>query len=397
MRHFCQVDGHFEVMKFLSFENMGLKPELLRGVQAYGWERPAGVQQRAIVPTVKGLDVIVRDRAGTAKTTALAISVIQQVDVSIQSTQILILVATRELAQQLQSLIVALGDFMDIKCHACVGGIKVREDIAKLLEIPHIVVGTPGRTFDMIQRNVLKTDAIKLFCFDEADEMFARGFKDPIYETYALLPKGVQVILLTATLPADVEEATQTFMSNPVKIILKWDQVNIEGFKHFFVAVEKDEEKIQELVKLYETISLTQAVIFCNLKRTVTSLAEMMYARGFKTSVVHTELDEATCNNLIHEFRSGSSRILVTTDQLSARVNGNVGGISLVINYDLPATKNDYGLRLCPGGSFGRKGVAINFITSVDVRMLKDIEQYYHIHIDKMVDPDLKSEKINQS
>lgn len=198
---------------------MDLKPELLRGIYAYGWvlirfrelnwvfiiwsrfERPSAIQQRAIVPVVKGHDVIAQAQSGTGKTATFSISILQQVspkgfrvwkgqftdharqlDMSIKGTQALILAPTRELAQQIQKVVIALGDYMNIECHACVGGTNIRDDMAKLQEGVHIVVGTPGRVYDMINRRALRTDTIKIFCLDEADEMLSRGFKDQIYE-----------------------------------------------------------------------------------------------------------------------------------------------------------------------------------------------------------------------
>ena len=265
---------------------MDLKPELLRGVYAYGFERPSAIQQRAIVPVVKGHDVIAQAQSGTGKTATFSISILQKLDMSIKGCQALILAPTRELAQQIQKVFVALGDYMNIECHACIGGTNVREDMAKLQEGVQVVVGTPGRVYDMINRRALRTDNMKIFCMDEADEMLSRGFKDQIYEVFQLLPQDTQVVLLSATMPADVLEVTKKFMRDPVRILVKRDELTLEGIKQFYIAVEKEEWKLDTLSDLYETVTITQAVIFCNTRRKVDWLTEKLHAREFTVSAM---------------------------------------------------------------------------------------------------------------
>jgi len=306
----------------------------------------------------------------------------QQLDMSIKGTQALILAPTRELAQQIQKVVVALGDYMNIECHACVGGTNVREDMAKLQEGVQVVVGTPGRVFDMINRRALKTDTIKIFCLDEADEMLSRGFKDQIYEVFQLLPQDTQVVLLSATMPADVLEVTKKFMRDPVRILVKRDELTLEGIKQFYIAVEKEEWKLDTLCDLYETVTITQAVIFCNTRRKVDWLTEKMHSREFTVSAMHGDMEQKQREVLMKEFRSGSSRVLITTDLLARGID--VQQVSLVINYDLPTNRENYIHRIGRGGRFGRKGVAINFVTTEDVRMLRDIEQFYNTQIDEM-------------
>ncbi|KAF9059105.1 P-loop containing nucleoside triphosphate hydrolase protein [Rhodocollybia butyracea] len=340
---------------------MELKPELLVVYMPTGiFERPSAIQQRAIVPVVKGHDL----------------------DMSIKGTQALILAPTRELAQQIQKVVVALGDYMNIECHACVGGTNVREDMAKLQEGVQVVVGTPGRVFDMINRRALKADTIKIFCLDEADEMLSRGFKDQIYEVFQLLPQDTQVVLLSATMPADVLEVTKKFMRDPVRILVKRDELTLEGIKQFYIAVEKEEWKLDTLCDLYETVTITQAVIFCNTRRKVDWLTEKMHSREFTVSAMHGDMEQKQREVLMKEFRSGSSRVLITTDLLARGID--VQQVSLVINYDLPTNRENYIHRIGRGGRFGRKGVAINFVTTEDVRMLRDIEQFYNTQIDEM-------------
>ena len=234
----------------------------------------------------------------------------------------------------------ALGDFMNANSHACVGGTNVREDMRTLDHGVHVVVGTPGRVFDMIQRRVLRTHSIKLFVLDEADEMLSRGFKDQIHDVFKMLPSDVQVILLSATMPIDVLEVSKYFMRDPVKILVKKEELTLEGIKQFFVYVEKEEWKLGTLCDLYETLSIAQAVIFCNTRRKVEFLTEEMARQNFTVSAMHGEMDQRERDSIMRQFRSGSSRVLITTDLLARGID--VQQVSLVINYDLPNNRENY-------------------------------------------------------
>ncbi|KAG0096629.1 translation initiation factor eIF4A [Podila epicladia] len=344
-----------------NFDNMNLSPELLRGIYAYGFERPSSIQQRAILPVVKGHDVIAQAQSGTGKTATFSISALQKLDLSNPQCQALILAPTRELAQQIQKVVIALGDFMKVTCHACIGGTNVREDMKILGDGAQVVVGTPGRVFDMINRGALKTDHMKMFILDEADEMLSRGFNDQIYY---------------------VMEVTTKFMRDPIRILVKKDELTLEGIKQFYVAVEKEEWKLDTLCDLYETVTITQAVIFCNTRRKVDWLTEKLTAREFTVSAMHGDMEQSQREVIMKEFRSGSSRVLIATDLLARGID--VQQVSLVINYDIPANKENYIHRIGRGGRFGRKGVAINFITADDTRMLREIEQFYSTQVLEM-------------
>merc|ERR1712080_586720 len=365
-----------------NFDDMNLREELLRGVYAYGFEKPSAIQQRAIVPCVKGHDVIAQAQSGTGKTATFSISILQQIDTKLAQCQALVLAPTRELAQQIQKVVIALGDYMGAQCHACIGGTSVREDMRKLDAGQHIVVGTPGRVFDMISRKVLRTYDIKMFVLDEADEMLSRGFKDQIYDVFRHLNSNIQVVLLSATMPAEVLEVTTRFMREPIRILVKKEELTLEGIRQFYVSVEREEWKLAPLCDLYETLTITQAVIFCNTRRKVDWLTEKMHQRDFTVSAMHGDMDQKERDVIMREFRSGSSRVLITTDLLARGID--VQQVSLVINYDLPANKENYIHRIGRGGRFGRKGVAINFVTDEDVGMMREIEKFYSTQIEEM-------------
>lgn len=346
------------------------------------FERPSAIQSRAIVPVIKGHDVIAQAQSGTGKTATFSIAILQRIDPNLRAVQALVLAPTRELAQQIQNVVVALGDYMNIQCHACIGGTNVREDMARLGDGAQVVVGTPGRVYDMINRRAFRTDHLKMFCLDEADEMLSRGFKDQMYEVFQLLPQDTQVVLLSATMPEDVLAVTNKFMRDPVRILVKRDELTLEGIKQFYIAVEKEDWKFETLTDLYETVTITQAVIFCNTRRKVDWLTEQLHAKEFTVSAMHGDMDQQQREVIMREFRSGSSRVLITTDLLARGID--VQQVSLVINYDLPTNRENYIHRIGRGGRFGRKGVAINFVTEDDVRMMRDIEQFYNTQVEEM-------------
>uniref|UniRef100_A0A9J8BTD7 ATP-dependent RNA helicase n=1 Tax=Cyprinus carpio carpio TaxID=630221 RepID=A0A9J8BTD7_CYPCA len=336
-----------------SFDDMNLRETLLRGIYAYGFEKPSAIQQRAILPCIKGYDVIAQAQSGTGKTATFAISILQQIDIELRGSQALVLAPTRELAQQIQKVILALGDYMGATCHACIGGTNVRNEVQKLqAEAPHIVVGTPGRVYDMLNRKFLSSKYIKMFVLDEADEMLSRGFKDQIYEIFQKLTTSIQVVLLSATMPAEVLDVTTKFMREPVRILVKKEELTLEGIRQFYINVEKEEWKLDTLCDLYETLTITQAVIFINTRRKVDWLTEKMHARDFTVSALARGID--------------------------------VQQVSLVINYDLPTNRENYIHRIGRGGRFGRKGVAINMVTEDDKRTLRDIETFYNTTVEEM-------------
>ncbi|XP_054254394.1 eukaryotic initiation factor 4A-III isoform X1 [Indicator indicator] len=394
-----------------TFDTMGLREDLLRGIYAYGFEKPSAIQQRAIKQIIKGRDVIAQSQSGTGKTATFSISVLQCLDIQVRETQALILAPTRELAVQIQKGLLALGDYMNVQCHACIGGTNVGEDIRKLDYGQHVVAGTPGRVFDMIRRRSLRTRAIKMLVLDEADEMLNKGFKEQIYDVYRYLPPATQVVLISATLPHEILEMTNKFMTDPIRILVKRDELTLEGIKQFFVAVEREEWKFDTLCDLYDTLTITQAVIFCNTKRKrlniclwdvpslktclqaeqevpflesyqVDWLTEKMREANFTVSSMHGDMPQKERESIMKEFRSGASRVLISTDVWARGLD--VPQVSLIINYDLPNNRELYIHRIGRSGRYGRKGVAINFVKNDDIRILRDIEQYYSTQIDEM-------------
>mmetsp|Transcript_22615 Transcript_22615/g.64176 ORF Transcript_22615/g.64176 Transcript_22615/m.64176 type:complete len:392 (-) Transcript_22615:159-1334(-) len=376
------VTGAEEYPVFESFDDYDLDENLLRGIYSYGFEKPSAIQQRGIKPILDGRDTIGQAQSGTGKTATFVIGVLQRIDMHKAVCQALILAPTRELANQIQKVALALGDYMQVRCHACIGGTSVRDDIDRLRDGQHVVVGTPGRVYDMISKRRLLVDDLITFVLDEADEMLSRGFKDQIYDIFKTLPPNVQVCLFSATMAPEILDLTTKFMRDAVRILVKKDELTLEGIRQFYVAIEKEEWKLDTLCDLYETLTITQAIIYCNTRRKVDFLADQLQKRDFTISTMHADLDQKERDLVMREFRSGSSRVLISTDLLARGID--VQQVSLVINYDLPQNMENYLHRIGRSGRFGRKGVAINFVTNSDVRSMKDIERYYHTQIEEM-------------
>merc|ERR1711976_805543 len=365
-----------------TFDALSLKEDLLRGVYAYGFERPSAVQQRAILPILKGRDVIVQSQSGTGKTCVFCLGALQTVDSREREPQVLFLSPTRELAEQSQKVCLALGDYLNVQVHCCIGGKRVTDDIHTFESGAHIVSGTPGRVYHMIRQRHFSTRKIKMLVLDEADEMLNRGFKEQVYDIYRYLPPSTQVVLVSATMPHEVLEMTHKFMNEPFRVLVKRDELTLEGIKQFFVAVEREQWKFDTLCDLYDTLTITRAVIFCNTRKKVDWLAERMRDNNFTVGSMHGDLPQRERSAIMAEFRAGESRVLITTDIWARGLD--VPQVSLIINYDLPNNRELYIHRIGRSGRYGRKGVAINFVKNDDIRILRDIEQYYSTQIDEM-------------
>uniref|UniRef100_A0A1J3IA53 RNA helicase n=1 Tax=Noccaea caerulescens TaxID=107243 RepID=A0A1J3IA53_NOCCA len=365
-----------------SFDDMGMNDKVLRGVYDYGFKKPSEIQQRAVMPILKGRDVIAQAQSGTGKTSMIAISVCQIVNTSSRKIQVLVLSPSRELATQTEKTIQAIGVHTNIQAHACIGGKSIGEDIKKLERGVHAVSGTPGRVYDMIKRGSLQTKAVKLLILDESDEMLSKGLKDQIYDVYRSLPHDIQVCLISATLPQEILEMTKKFMTDPVMILVKRDELTLEGIKQYYVDVGEEEWKFDTLCDLYGRLIINQAIIFCNTRQKVDWLTEKMRSSNFIVSSMHGDKRQKERDEIMNQFRSFKTRVLIASDVWARGID--VQTVSHVINYDIPTNPELYIHRIGRAGRFGREGVAINFVKSSDMKTLKDIERYYGTRIREM-------------
>lgn len=390
-----------------TFDDMNLPDAILRGIYAYGFEKPSAIQQRAIRPIIEGRDLIAQAQSGTVsrlfitpsaidcflhegsanftfqgKTATFSIGALSALAPNLRECQTLILAPTRELASQIASVVEALSDYVNITVHTCVGGAAVRDDIRVLKAGAHVVVGTPGRVSYLVQRGALRLEHLRQIVLDEADEMLSTDFKVQVYNLFQYVPESTQICLFSATLPLDVMEVAQRFMRNPMRILVKKEELTLHGIKQFYIAVGDEKWKFETLCDLYATLTIGQAIIYCNTRQKVDWLQDELQNNDFTVSCLHGDLDQRERNIIMREFRSGSSRVLIATDLLARGID--IQQVSLVINFDLPRNRENYIHRIGRSGRFGRKGVAINFVANADVRYLRDIEQFYTTQIVEM-------------
>jgi translation initiation factor 4A len=369
---------------FNSWDDLELNPDLLRGIYGYGFEKPSPIQSKAIHPIKQGRDLIAQAQSGTGKTATFTIGALSLLDIKDNSNQVLILAPTHELAQQITSVIHGLSIMMTgIRIKTVIGGSSIDEDASEMRDTPpHIIVGCPGRVYDMIRRRHINANKLKLVILDEADEMLSSGFKEQVYNIFKYLNKNVQIALFSATLPDNIFQITNKFMRDPVKICVKAESLTLEGIKQFYVAVDDDRAKYLTLKDLYQHISVAQCIIYSNSVKRVIDLYEAMKEDGFPVCCLHSNMDKSEREKAFKEFRNGTARVLISSNVTSRGID--IQQVSVVINFDLPRDIHNYLHRIGRSGRWGRKGTGINFITRRDIVKMKEIEAYYATQIEEL-------------
>ena len=366
----------------LSFDTLNLKDNLLRGIYSYGFENPSKIQNESIPVLLTGKDLIAQAQSGTGKTGAFLIGALQKLDESKRETQILILAPTHELVHQIYEVTVELSKYLDVTVMEVVGGTNVSDCQRGLNKNPQIIIGTPGRVLDMIQKRYLFTSNIHTLIFDEADETLSYGFKLTIYNIIKTIPDSSQICLFSATIPEDIIELSDNFMKTPVKLLVKKEELTLEGITQFYINIKINDWKYDVLKDLYDTINIAQCIIYINSKNKLMDIHDSLMKDNFPVACIHGELTSDDRKKVMEEFRSGHSRILLSTDLLSRGID--VQQLSLVINFDLPKSKETYIHRIGRSGRYGRKGVAINLVTDRDISYMKEIEDFYETKIVEM-------------
>jgi superfamily II DNA/RNA helicase len=369
---------------FNTWDELELDNDLLRGIYAHGFEKPSPIQSKAIRPIMDGVDLIAQAQSGTGKTGSFSIGALSKVVISENSNQILIMVPTHELAHQITTVITGLSAMMrGIRIKTIVGGSSIDDDADEMRKNPpHVIVGCPGRVYDMVRRRHINANKLKLVILDEADEMLSSGFKEQVYNVFKYLNKNVQIALFSATLPNNIFQITNKFMRDPVKICVKAESLTLEGIKQYFIAVNDDREKYLTLKDLYQHISLSQCIIYANSVKRVIDLYEAMKEDSFPVCCLHSNMDKSERERVFKEFRSGSSRVLISSNVTSRGID--IQQVGVVINFDLPRDIHNYLHRIGRSGRWGRKGTGINLITRRDIQKLKEIEQYYNTQIEEL-------------
>jgi translation initiation factor 4A len=367
-----------------NWDDLDINKDLLRGIYAYGFEKPSPIQKKAIKPIMERRDLIAQAQSGTGKTGTFSIGALSLVDINYKTTQVLILSPTRELSKQTANVITSIGAMMTgLTIQTIVGGTSINEDSHTLKNnTPHVITGCPGRIYDMIRRGHIHSKTIKLVILDEADEMLSSGFKEQVYNIFQYFSNEIQVALFSATLPDYIYNITNKFMRNPVKISVKTEQLTLEGISQYYVAIEDDRQKYATLKDLYSVISMSQCIIYCNSVKRVADLYDAMVEDGFPVCRIHSGMDKVDRNAAFSEFRTGKYRVLISSNVTSRGID--VQQVSVVINFDVPKCVHNYLHRIGRSGRWGRKGIGINLITRRDVTIMKDIEAHYSCQISEL-------------
>lgn len=368
------------------WEELNAKTPLLRGIYGNGFERPSPIQRKAILPIFNKRDIIAQAQSGTGKTACFSIGALQIIDVTKNAPQAMILSPTRELSIQTKKVIDSLGNlFPELRTQLLIGGTSTDENIQLLREKPpQVVIGCPGRIHDMLKRKRLAVNDFRLLILDEADELLSSGFKDQVYNIFQFMPSSIQVALFSATMPPELNSLTDKFMRNPVKILVKNEQLTLEGIRQYYVALDNDDMKYETLKDIYSSLTLSQSIIYCNSVKRVSDLYVAMNSDNFPVCQIHSGMEKDERLRNYEDFKSGKHRVLISSNVTARGLD--VQQVSTVINFDIPNCVHTYLHRIGRSGRWGRKGVGINFVTSRDMRQLKIIEQHYHTKIDELTD-----------
>ena len=369
----------------LSFQTLGLSDELLQATNEMGFEKPSPIQAQAIPHLLQGLDVIGQAQTGTGKTAAFGLPALELVDVTEKHTQVLILCPTRELAVQVTDELRRLAKYKKgVKIETIYGGDSIERQIKALRGGVHIVVGTPGRTMDMMERRALKLEKVSYMVLDEADEMLDMGFREDIESILEEMPEERQTVLFSATMSKPIMAITQKFQNDPVLVKVTRKEVTNENIEQVCFEV-KQRAKAEVTCRLIDSYDLKQVIIFCNTKRKVDEITEDLMIRGYQAEGLHGDLRQAQRNNVMAKFRAGTTTILVATDVAARGID--VSGVDAVINFDLPLDEEYYVHRIGRTGRAGRTGKALTLVAKDEKFRLRQIEGYTKVRIEKGVIP----------
>lgn len=367
-----------------NFDDLKLSQELIKGVYLHGFTQPTPIQIKGINSITTGKDCILQSQSGTGKTATFLLGVMNRLDATETGCQGIIITPTRELADQVYVVASNLAKYTNFKITKCVGGTNVYQNRDELKNAT-LVIGTIGRLSHMINEKKINSHKVKFVVLDEADDLLANGVNDKLQFILDKIPCGVQIVLISATMSNNVFSISKIFMHDPIKILLKNNEVIIDLITQFYVDVETEESKFDTLLDLYNLVSAAQTIIFCNTIRKVEWLEQQLKLNNFTITTIHSNMNQSERDNIVKEFRDGNTRLLLTTDLLSRGID--IPQVNMVINYDLPPNKETYVHRIGRCGRFDKKGVAITLVKSTDpcdIKTFSRMKHYYNMDIKEM-------------
>lgn len=381
----CTITETKDIALYKSFDSMPLPENLLRGIYSFGFEKPSPIQEKGITPIAEGRNLLAQAQSGTGKTGTFSIGSMARIDPALKAPQVLVLVPTRELALQIEKVARGLGQHLPLNVHAITGGSSVYEDIRALERGAQFIIGTPGRTYDLIYRKAFNIKHLRVLCLDEADQMLEDRFREQFMHILEFpFPGDMKKAFFSATMAPEVVEVADKFLENPVRILLPPENVTLDGIKQYKAVLDSDKWKYELLMDLYSNLNINQSIIYVNKRQRAEWLAGLMTDGGFTVSYIHSDMDMNERKRRMEQFRAGHIRILISTDLLARGID--VQQVSLVINFELPLHRENYIHRIGRSGRFGRKGTAINLLLQNEVCMMDDISLNYKTIIEDLPD-----------
>ncbi len=372
-------------MQKITFQDLSLSADIQQAIEDMGFIEASPIQAQAIPFLLEGRDVLGQAQTGTGKTAAFAIPALERIDTSIKQVQVLVLCPTRELALQVSEEFKKIGKYKrNIFSLAVYGGESIDRQIKALQKGVQIVIGTPGRIMDHMERGTLVLDSIKTVILDEADEMLNMGFIDDIKEILAQMPAERQTVLFSATVPDAIRQITKRFQNNPQYVKVASEQLTNATIEQFYFPV-REEDKLELMHRLIEMNDLKLMLAFCNTKQRVDELVESLQAKGYTAEGLHGDLRQMQRNAVMSRFRKGLINILVATDVAARGID--VDDIEAVFNFDTPLDPEYYVHRIGRTGRAGKKGISYTFILRRETGRLRDIERFSKVKIDQGVVP----------
>jgi ATP-dependent RNA helicase DeaD len=361
-------------MEKLKFENLNLSKEMKKAISDMGFEEPSPIQEQAIPHILEGRDVIGQSQTGTGKTAAFGIPTLERIDPKNKSLQALILCPTRELAIQVAEEFKKLTKYKrEIDTVPVYGGQPIERQIKALRMGAQVVIGTPGRVMDHIERRTLKIENVKTVILDEADEMLNMGFVEDIEFILKRVPEERQTLLFSATMPKPIMDLTKKFQKNPQILKLVHHVLTVSNIDQTYFEV-KESNKLEVLSRLIDIHNPKLSLVFCNTKRKVDEVVENLQTRGYYADGLHGDLKQTQRDRVMSKFRSGKVEILVATDVAARGID--VDDVEIVFNYDVPQDEEYYVHRIGRTGRAGRVGRSFTFVAGRDAYKLRDIQRY---------------------
>ncbi len=347
-------------MEMQSFKDLPLSTEVLKGIEELGFDNLFPIQAQAITPLLEGKDVIGQAQTGTGKTAAFGVPMVERVDPTIHKVQGLVLVPTRELAVQDAENISLFAKYAKLRVLPVYGGASIGNQIRALESGVHIVVGTPGRIIDLIERRILNLASVKVVVLDEADRMLDMGFIEDIGYILSRTPSNRQTSLFSATIDRTVMNVCNRYMRNPVKVLVSKDEIALTQMKQYYMVVNS-QSKFEALCRILGENHIGRAIIFCRTRRDTSTLADKLRRKGYNAEPLHAGFSQSQRDFAINSFKSGKLKLLVATDVAARGLD--IEGVTHIINYDVPLDALVYFHRIGRTARVGREGTAITLVS----------------------------------